>query len=297
MDIILSTDRLTKHYGSIHALNALNINVERGAVYGILGPNGSGKTTTLGIILGILHATSGNFSWFGKGEDDANRKRIGAILEHPIFYPYLSGEQNLRITCKIKGVDEKDIDRVLEIVDLKERKKSAAKTYSLGMKQRLALGSALLGDPEVLVLDEPTNGLDPQGIAEVRALVQKVASMGKTILIASHILDEVEKVCTHVAVIKKGDLLAEGTVAQILTGDTQIEISATDMEKMMQLLQSYPGIKKSVREKDVVLLTVEDTVKPDMLNRYFFENGCTLSHVSIRKKRLEEQFLELIAES
>ncbi|MBC8173854.1 MAG: ABC transporter ATP-binding protein [Chitinophagales bacterium] len=295
LDIVLSTHALTKHFGSIKAVNALKMNIPRGTVFGMLGPNGSGKTTTLAMLLGIITPTSGSFSWFNNGAADINRKRIGAILEHPIFYPYLSGEQNLRITAKIKGVDESDIERVLNIVDLHERKKSPAKTYSLGMKQRLSIGAALLGDPEVLLLDEPTNGLDPQGIAEVRALIQKVAEMGKTIVLASHLLDEVEKVCTHVAVIKNGNLLAEGSVREIIKGDKQIEIGGSDNDKIASLLHSYKGVKSITKEKDYLLISVEEGTMPAEINRYLLDNGFDVNHVALRKKRLEEQFLELTA--
>ncbi len=187
LEVILSTSDLKKHYGPIKAVNGLNLRVEKGAVYGILGPNGSGKTTTLGMLLGIIHPSSGNFSWFDNGNKDENRHRIGALLEQPNFYPYLSGEQNLRVVARIKGVDEREIEGVLSSVNLLDRKKSAAKTYSLGMRQRLALASALLGNPDVLVLDEPTNGLDPQGIAEVRDFITKQSAGGRTIIIASHI--------------------------------------------------------------------------------------------------------------
>ncbi|HCK21175.1 MAG TPA: ABC transporter ATP-binding protein, partial [Bacteroidetes bacterium] len=234
METVLNTAALTKHYGAIRAVDGIDLHVERGSVYGILGPNGSGKTTTLGMLMGAIQPTAGSFSWFGNGQRDENRKRIGCILEHPIFYPYLSGEQNLRITAGIKGVPEKEIDKVLALVELSARKKSAAATYSLGMKQRMALAAALLGDPEVLVLDEPTNGLDPQGIAEIRGLVRRVSEMGKTILIASHLLDEIEKVCTHVAVIKNGNLLAQGAVGEILGEERLLEVGCLQPDAARQ---------------------------------------------------------------
>lgn len=277
-------------------MNSLKLNIPKQTVFGLLGPNGSGKTTTLGMVLGIIHPTSGSFSWFNNGNSDINRKRIGAILEHPIFYPYLSGEQNLKIAAKIKGVAESDIERVLKIVELYDRKRSPAKTYSLGMKQRLSIASALLGDPEVLVLDEPTNGLDPQGIAEVRELITKVAATGKTIILASHLLDEVEKVCNYVAVIKNGNLLAEGNVNEIIKGDRQIEIAGSgDTDKMILLLEAYRGIKKVQQEKVYLILTVEDDVEPAAINRFLLQNNIDVQHLALRKKRLEEQFLEMTA--
>lgn len=295
MDSILSTNQLSKHYGAIQAVKGLNLNIERGSVYGILGPNGSGKTTTLGMVLGIIKPNSGSFSWFGRGHDDNNRKKIGALLEQPNFYPYLSGEQNLKVVAKIKEVDEAKIPEALAAVNLLERRKSPAKTYSLGMKQRLALASAILGEPEVLVLDEPTNGLDPQGIAEIRDFIRKQSSIGRTIILASHILDEVEKVCTHVSVIKKGDLLAEGRVAEILKGEDQLEIAAADNEKLFALLENYTGIKRISREKEFFVLAVQDAFDAAQLNKYLFDNGVVVHQLSLRKKRLEEHFLELTA--
>lgn len=295
MEIVLSTEALTKHYGAIKAVNGLQLQIPQQTVFGLLGPNGSGKTTTLGMVLGIIHPSSGSFSWFGKGSNDENRKRIGSILEHPIFYPYLSGEQNLKIAAKIKGIDESDIERVLKIVELYERRKSPAKTYSLGMKQRLSIGSALLGNPQVLVLDEPTNGLDPQGIAEVRGLITKVAQTGKTIILASHLLDEVEKVCDHVAVIKHGNLLAQGSVNEIIKGDRQIEVQSNDAEKVKTLLSTFKGVKHIEDEKAILLVTVDDHILPSALNKYLVENGVAIEHITMRKKRLEEQFLEITA--
>ncbi len=295
MNIILSTNQLSKNYGPIQAVKGLNLNIERGSVYGILGPNGSGKTTTLGMVLGIIKPNSGSFSWFGRGTDDNNRKKIGALLEQPNFYPYLSGEQNLKVVAKIKEVDESKIPGALAAVNLLDRKKSPAKTYSLGMKQRLALASAILSEPEVLVLDEPTNGLDPQGIAEIRDFIRQQSALGRTIILASHILDEVEKVCTHVSVIKKGDLLAEGRVSEILKGEDQLEIAAADQEKLISLLNNYKGIKNLSREKDSVLLAIADNFNAAELNKYLFENGVVVHQLNVRKKRLEEHFLELTA--
>ncbi len=296
METILSTTALKKQYGPIKAVNGLDLRVEKGAVYGILGPNGSGKTTTLGMLLGITHPTSGAYSWFNNGAHDINRKRIGALLEQPNFYPYLSGEQNLKVVAKIKGVDEKTIDAVLESVNLLDRKKSQARTYSLGMRQRLALASALLGNPDVLVLDEPTNGLDPQGIAEVREFITRQSASGRTIILASHILDEVEKVCTHVSVIKKGTLLAEGSVADLIKGETQIEIAADNNEIVLQALQSFTGIRKASAENNIIVLNVDDMFDAAALNKYLSDKQIYLQHLNTRKKRLEEQFLELTAE-
>ncbi|HNV98752.1 MAG TPA: ABC transporter ATP-binding protein [Chitinophagales bacterium] len=296
MEPVLVTVQLKKHYGPIQAVNGLDLAVQKGSVYGILGPNGSGKTTTLGMLLGITNPTSGSFSWFGKGQIDDNRKRIGSLLEQPNFYPYLTGEQNLKVVALIKGVDEKEIDGVLSAVNLLDRKKSQARTYSLGMRQRLALASALLGNPDVLLLDEPTNGLDPQGIAEVRDFIRNQSAQGRTIILASHILDEVEKVCTHVSVIKKGNLLAQGTVNDLLKGEDQVEIAGDNLAALAEQLVNYPGIKRTELLSGNILLHVEEGFNPAALNKYFSDKQIHLSHLVARKKRLEEQFLELTAE-
>ena len=296
METILSTTALKKHYGPIKSVNGLDLKIEQGAVYGLLGPNGSGKTTTLGMLLGIIKPSSGAYSWFDNGDHDSNRKRIGALLEQPNFYPYLSGEQNLKVVAKIKGVDETTIDGILASVNLLERKKSPARTYSLGMRQRLALASALLGDPDVLLLDEPTNGLDPQGIAEVREFITQQSAGGRTIILASHILDEVEKVCTHVSVIKKGTLLAEGSVADLIKGESQIEIAADNNEQLLQAIQSFAGIKKATAENNLIMLSVDEQFNAAQLNKFLSEKNIYLQHLNARKKRLEEQFLELTAE-
>ncbi len=295
METVLNTAALTKHYGAIRAVDGIDLHLERGSVYGILGPNGSGKTTTLGMLMGAIQPTSGSFSWFGNGQQDENRKRIGCILEHPIFYPYLSGEQNLRITAGIKGVDEKEIDKVLALVELSARKKSAAATYSLGMKQRMALAAALLGDPEVLVLDEPTNGLDPQGIAEIRGLVRRVSEMGKTILIASHLLDEIEMVCSHVAVIKNGKLLAQGAVGEILGEERLLEVGCSSPDAARNWAADYPGIRVVQGDNGMLLFYLDDTITPEKINRRMVESGLDIYHLQMRKKRLEESFLEITA--
>ena len=295
METVLNTAALTKHYGAIRAVDGIDLHVERGSVYGILGPNGSWKTTTLGMLMGAIQPTAGSFSWFGNGQRDENRKRIGCILEHPIFYPYLSGEQNLRITAGIKGVPEKEIDKVLALVELSARKKSAAATYSLGMKQRMALAAALLGDPEVLVLDEPTNGLDPQGIAEIRGLVRRVSEMGKTILIASHLLDEIEKVCTHVAVIKNGNLLAQGAVGEILGEERLLEVGCLQPDAARQWAAAQNGIRVVQGDNGMLLFYLDDAVAPEKVNRLLVESGLDIYHLQMRKKRLEESFLEITA--
>jgi len=296
LEPVLVTVQLKKHFGPIKAVNGLDLAVQKGAVYGILGPNGSGKTTTLGMLLGIVHPSGGDYSWFGNGQKDENRKRVGALLEQPNFYPYLSGEQNLKVVARIKGVNPSEIDTVLAQVNLLESKKRQARTYSLGMRQRLALASALLGNPDVLVLDEPTNGLDPQGIAEVRDFIRQQSAQGRTIILASHILDEVEKVCSHVSVIKKGNLLAQGTVNDLLKGEDQVEIGAKDINALSNALEGYPGIRRLEKTNDLIVLHVNEAFDTAALNKFFSDKQIHLSHLVGRKKRLEEQFLELTAE-
>ena len=238
---ILNLDRLSKNYGKIQALNQVSFSVPKGSVFGILGPNGSGKTTLLGIIMDILKSSGGSFTLFDEVPTEKTRQRIGTLLETPNFYHYLSAVQNLKIVAAIKQKDESDIERVLEIVNLIQRKDSAFSTYSLGMKQRLAIAAALLGNPEVLVLDEPTNGLDPVGIAEIRALIMKLANEGKTIIMASHMLDEVEKVCTHVAILKYGQLITHGDVNEILVNEDVVEVSSNNLEQLKKILIQFPG--------------------------------------------------------
>jgi ABC-type multidrug transport system ATPase subunit len=291
---ILDTDRLDKSYGLVHAVDNLSLKVEQGQVYGILGPNGSGKTTTLSMVMGIVRPNSGSFQWFGGVRGPEANKRIGALIETPNFYPYLNLIQNLRITCRIKGIDERDIERVLRLVNLHERGRSRFQTLSLGMKQRLALGSLLLGDPEVLVLDEVTNGLDPEGIAEVRSLIRQVASTGKTIILASHILDEVEKVCTHVVILKKGKKLAEGEVDNLIKGKDVIILACEDMDMLRQALSESSLIESISLVGNEYKVEMNHDAKPGDISKQLMEKGIVLTRLEVRKNRLEDQFLELV---
>ncbi|MFN8670503.1 MAG: ATP-binding cassette domain-containing protein [Candidatus Sericytochromatia bacterium] len=293
---ILEINNLSKRYGKIQSLNNFSLKVEKGNVYGLLGPNGSGKTTTLGIVLGIINQDSGSYKWFEKEPSKESRKKIGAILETPNFYPYLSAVKNLQIVADIKNVPYKNIDEVLKTVNLLERKNYASSTYSLGMRQRLALASSLLADPDVLVLDEPTNGLDPQGIAEVREIVQEIVKKGKTIIIASHILDEIEKICTHVAVIKKGNLLVSGSIQDVLSKDNKIEVASDNLNLIEENLKAYKGIKRIVRAGIKLELYVENDVKSEDINKYLVEKNIYLSHLVLSRQSLEKTFLELTAE-
>ncbi|SDD53412.1 ABC transporter ATP-binding protein [Niabella drilacis] len=299
---VLSTNNLSKNYGTVQALNQVNIAVPPGAVYGILGPNGSGKTTLLGIVMNVLEASSGSYLWNGQSGNEDQRKRIGTLLETPNFYPYLSAERNLEIAASIKGHSTADISRVLRIVNLFERRQSAFSTYSLGMKQRLAIASALLGDPQVLVLDEPTNGLDPAGIAEIRQLIRQLHASGKTIIMASHILDEVEKVCTHVTIIQKGNVKASGTVNDVLHNDGPaqervIEIVAEDLQLLRDAITGLQQVKEVISRPAMLQLIGAADMTPQLVNRYCFEKGITLSYLALKKKSLETRFLEITGSS
>ena len=294
MSTVLSINAITKFYGKVQALNNVSFTVPEGSVFGILGPNGSGKTTMLGIIMDVLKASSGSFEFFGNPSSADQRKNIGTLLETPNFYHYLSGEKNLAIAAEIKGKGKEDITQVLERVNLLERKNSKFSTYSLGMKQRLAIASALLGNPDILVFDEPTNGLDPVGIAEIRELIKRLAGEGKTIIMASHLLDEVEKVCTHVAILKKGVLLTAGAVDEVLVSEDIVEISANDLTMLHDVIDKVNGYT-SVKVQDgcIQLLYPVGTANLEAINRYCFENGVVLNHLQLKKKSLETKFFEL----
>ena len=292
---VLSIQNLVKHYGNIKALDGISYDIPKGCVFGILGPNGSGKTTTLGIVLNVLNQTSGNFLWFGKPSSSSTRQQIGSLLETPNFYHYLSAVDNLKITQEIsKRGTKKDIDNVLEIVNLSQRKKSKFSTYSLGMKQRLAIAAALLGNPEVLVFDEPTNGLDPVGIAEIRELIKKLAQEGKTIIMASHLLDEVEKVCTHVAIMKKGTLITAGSVQNVLVNEDIVEIASSNNGKLFELLKNYTGLQQIKQEQDKIQLYFPlAQANLENINQYCFNNGIVLNLLTLKRKSLESKFFEL----
>lgn len=296
METVLTTHKLTKNFGKLCAVNQLDLEVKRGQVFGMLGPNGSGKTTTLGMLMGVVNPTSGNFSWFGEPLTHHTRKKIGAVLEHPIFYPYLTGQKNLELNAMIKGADPANISRVLELVELAPRKDDKYRTYSLGMKQRLAIASALVSDPVILILDEPTNGLDPMGIAEIREIIKKIAADGKTIILASHLLDEVQKVCTHFAVLKKGTLMHCGPVDDVGKGEEVVEVQAFH-DDLAVLLQEFAGSASVKKENGMFQVMMKDNYHSPDLNRFLFEKGIVASHLSTKKKTLEKQFLEILAET
>lgn len=297
MSSILKINKLTKKYGKLTAVNQLELNVEAGQVYGILGPNGSGKTTTLGMILEVVAPTSGDFEWFGGENNVKARQKIGAILETPCFYSYLTAVQNLRIVAHIKQCGTGKIDEILKQVNLFERKDDKFKTYSLGMKQRLSLAAALLSDPPVLMLDEPTNGLDPEGIAEVRQLIKDIASQGKTIIMASHLLDEVQKVCTHFCILRKGIKLHEGTVYDILGETNIVDISASDLDQLSSSLKDFEGIEKLETENGSLKVYLNEGFTSEQLNKYCFEKGIALKKLVPQSKSLEQEFLKILKEN
>ena len=322
MATVLRIDNLHKRYGAIHAVNDLSLEVQAGEVYGILGPNGSGKTTTLGMILSIIKPDSGTYTWFPdekgvwkgdykrsnvgnvidsstasgrsrEAQNTAARQRIGTLLETPNFYPYLDAVENLRITALIKRLPQTNFDDILQQVNLYERRNSPFSSYSLGMKQRLAIAAAMIGDPDILIFDEPTNGLDPQGIVEVRNLILAIARQGKTIIMASHILAEVERICTHVAIMKRGRLLSTGRVGSIMGEQTTVEIGADDMTALYGLLQSHTGVRSIERDGAIYLLQLTEGHEAKALNRQAHQQGILLTHLVTRSKSLEAEFLEI----
>ena len=294
LQTILSIKNLNKRYGSIQALKNVSFEIHKGNVYGILGPNGSGKSTTLGIVLNVVNKNSGEYSWFG-GSMQTHKalKKVGAIIERPNFYPYMTAKENLELVCKIKGINYIKVDEKLELVGLTDRKNSKFSAFSLGMKQRLAIASALLNDPEILILDEPTNGLDPQGIHQIRDIIKQIAAQGTTILLASHLLDEVEKVCTHVVVLRKGEILYTGLVDGMSANEGFFELQADDIENLILTVKTHPAVKNVVDDDGKVLVYLKNDLDAKDLNQFLFEKSIVLNHLVKRKNSLEEQFLEL----
>lgn len=294
METILTIQNLSKRYGRIQALKNVSFSIQKGHVYGILGPNGSGKSTTLGIVLNVVNRTSGDYKWFdGNVQTHEALKKVGAIIERPNFYPYMTAEENLKLVCKIKSINYSKIEEKLNLVGLTERKDSKFSTFSLGMKQRLAIASALLNDPEILILDEPTNGLDPQGIHQIRDIIKEIASHGTTILLASHLLDEVEKVCSHVVVLRKGEVLYSGSVDGMSANEGFFEISSNDNTTLKPILGEHQAVGQIKDEDGKVLVYLKSELSASELNQFLFSKNIVLSHLVKRKNSLEAQFLEL----
>jgi len=297
LEHVLSINNITKKYGNITAVRNLSLNISEGSVFGILGPNGSGKTTTLGIILDVINPTDGTFIWFRNLSKKENRQKIGSTLETPAFYPYLTGVQNLKIIADIKNIKYDNIDKVLKDVGLYERKDYKYKTYSLGMKQRLAVASALLCDPKVMVLDEPTNGLDPQGIAEIREVIKDISKKGKTVILASHLLDEVQKVCTHFAVLNYGKLIYTGKVDEVSEEQQVVEVNSEDIVNLEKAIDKFSFKKGYDFEQDRIIVKLKNNKSVLDLNRYLVNSGIIVTHLVVQKKSLEEQFLDILNES
>jgi len=293
MEKVLEINNLTKKFGRLTAVNDLSFSVEKGNVYGLLGPNGSGKSTTLGMILNVVNPTSGTWKWFGKEPSNESLKKVGAIIERPNFYPYLSAEKNLEIVAQIKGADYFKIEEKLKLVSLWERRNDKFSSYSLGMKQRLAIAAAMINDPEVLILDEPTNGLDPQGIIQIREIIQQIAAQGTTIILASHLLDEVEKVCSHVVILEKGKTLYYGPVDEMTASYGFFEVGAADKLALKNLLESLPYFEKVMELNGHLKAILKEDLSAESLNKIMFEKGMVLNHLVKRKESLENQFLEL----
>ena len=294
MEKILTVNNLTKKFGYLTAVKNLSFTIEKGNVYGILGPNGSGKSTTLGIVLNVVNRTRGEFLWFdGNTSTHEALKKVGAIIERPNFYPYMTAVQNLKLVCKIKEVSEEKIEEKLELVGLLDRKNSKFSTYSLGMKQRLAIASALLNDPEILILDEPTNGLDPQGIHQIREIIKEIASQGTTILLASHLLDEVEKVCSHVVILRKGEKLYSGRVDDMLASHGFFELKTENTDLLKTYLEKNASFGDVKVENGLITAILKEEMDASEFNKILFTQGIVLSHLVKRKESLEEQFLTL----
>jgi len=294
MKTILQVRHLTKRFGRLTAVNDLSFDIEPGKVYGLLGPNGSGKSTTLGMILNVVNKTSGDFEWFGgKYTTSQALKKIGAIIERPNFYPYMTARQNLELVCKIKEISTETVDEKLALVGLEDRQHDKFKTYSLGMKQRLAIASALLNEPELLILDEPTNGLDPKGIHEIRSIITDIANTGKTIILASHLLDEVEKVCDHVIILQKGKKIFEGAVAEMSRQQNWFEIRTGLTEETLALLLNNPHIERVLTEGDLIKAYLKNDINGSEINRYLAQNGVYVDEIVLRKPSLEMKFLQI----
>ncbi|WP_167341760.1 ABC transporter ATP-binding protein [Nonlabens sp. SY33080] len=294
MKNILEVNHLHKNYGALTAVNKVSFKIEKGNVYGILGPNGSGKSTTLGMVLNVVNPTSGSYKWFdGSMSTHDALKKIGAIIERPNFYPSMNAVQNLKLVCKIKGVAYDRIDETLELVGLLSRKHSPFKTYSLGMKQRLAIASALLNNPEILILDEPTNGLDPQGIRQIRDLIKHIAKSGTTILLASHLLDEVEKVCSHVIVLRQGNMLYQGRVDQMVQNHGSIFLSSENIAQLRSFLNEKSFVAELIEQDSLLEVKLSSPVTTAQINKEAFEKGIVLTELAFKKQSLEDQFLEL----
>jgi ABC-type multidrug transport system ATPase subunit len=292
-DFVIETRGLTKRYGdAIVAVDDLELRVRRGEVYGFLGPNGAGKTTTLRMLLGLVKPTSGEATVLGAAPGAPHGlARIGALVEAPAFYPYLSGRDNLRVLARYAGVTEDRVEAVLDQVRLRDRAADRSATYSLGMKQRLGVAAALLKDPQLLILDEPTNGLDPAGMAEMREFIRSLGKGGRTVVLSSHLMGEVEQVTDRVGVIRDGSLVAEGTVEE-LRGRAGLRVRAEPLSEAARLIGALPDVD-AVTSVDGLLEVAVDTSQAPTINRVLVQAGIAVSELYAQKASLEDVFLEL----
>jgi ABC-2 type transport system ATP-binding protein len=291
---LLELNELTKKYGGLTAVNKLSLSLTKGKVYGLLGPNGSGKSTTLGMVLNVINPTSGTFQWYdGSLTTHEALKKIGAIIERPNFYPYMTALQNLTLICKIKQCSTDTIEELLKLVNLWDRKNSKFSTFSLGMKQRLAIAAALVNQPDLLILDEPTNGLDPEGIHQIRELILTIAQQGTTILLASHLLDEVEKVCTNVIVLKNGVKYYEGEVEGLSQSFGYFEIATENNEQLLNFLEAHPAIGEISKENKYYKVNLTQDISTAVFSKELQKKGILLTHFSKKQPSLESQFLSL----
>ena len=297
-EVVIQTNTLTKRYGRVLAVDQLSLQVPRGHVFGLLGPNGAGKTTVMGMLLGLVRPTSGGFSLLGAdGVSMDALRRIGAIVETPAFYPYLSGRRNLAYFQGVMGRrDPHELDALLDRVGLADRADDAFKTYSLGMKQRLGLAYALLGDPELLLLDEPTNGMDPAGMAEVRDLIRDLGSEGRTVLLSSHLLNEVEQVCDSVAIISKGRLVVQGDVADLLRPQEQVRLRTTDDAKALAILTAADAVEAAKAEDGALVVTIAHE-RSSELTALLSKAEVYVTEIAPLQVSLEQYFLDVTGEN
>jgi ABC-type multidrug transport system ATPase subunit len=292
-DTIVSTDKLTKRYGDRLAADSVNLSVRAGEVYGFLGPNGAGKTTTLRMVLGLIAPTSGSVRIHGTSPGDpAALSKTGALIEGPGFYPYLSGRDNLRVMAGYRRLPDDEVDSALAAVQLTDRGGDKFRSYSLGMKQRLGVAAALLGSPPLLVLDEPTNGLDPSGMADMRKLVVSLADRGHTVLLSSHLLAEVQEICNRVGVISHGRLIAEGTVAE-LRGSTVLHVRADPVDVAVAVAMQVIGDDAVRLEIDQTISIATDVAAAPRLARALVQAGVDLRHLTTFERSLEDVFFEM----
>ena len=295
-DLVVQTDRLTKRFGKITAVDDLSMEVHRGHVYGLLGPNGSGKTTTMGMLLGVLKPTAGSFSLFGSTvRHEESLRRVGAIIESPAFYPHMSGRQNLACFQLMSGGGSAgELDALLDRVGLAGRGDDKFGTYSLGMKQRLGIAFALLGNPDLVCLDEPTNGLDPAGMIEVRELIHSLGDSGHTVLLSSHLLHEVEQVCDSVTIISKGKLVAQGEVAALVRSarGEQVRVKTTGDAKAPEILSALDWVEDVGAAEDGALLVSAPIERSGELTAALSRSGVYVTEMAPVRVSLEEYFLK-----